>query len=84
MSYFHEYVDDKGRKNLRSFSRPVNLRIFDKLDWMTTKEEIDYMPEYLDKVRHYPVLSRKQICGLRKADEVELTAGDVVEWKKEF
>ena len=82
MSYFHEYTDDKGRKNLRNFSRPVNLRIFDKLGWMTTKEEIDYMPEYLDKVRHYPLLNRKQICGLRRADKVELKAGDIVEWKK--
>jgi hypothetical protein len=82
MSYFHEYLDNRGRKNLRSFSRPVNLRVFDKLGWMTTREEIDYMPEYLDKVRHFPILDRKQIFGLRKADEVEIKAGNVVEWKK--
>ena len=82
MSYFHEYLDDKGRKNLRSFSRPVNLKIFDKLGWMTTREEIDYMPEYLDAVRHFPILDRKQVRGLRKADEVEITAGKVIEWKK--
>jgi len=82
MSYFHEYTDDKGRKNLRNFSQPVNLKIFDHLGWMTTKDEIDYIPEYLDKVRHYPILNRKQICGLRKADKVELDAGDIVEWKK--
>ncbi|MFA6047304.1 MAG: hypothetical protein WCV59_02330 [Parcubacteria group bacterium] len=82
MSYFHEYTDDHGRKNLRNFSRPLNLKIFDKLGWMTTKEEIDYIPEYLDKVRHYPILNRKQICGLRKADEIERKAGDIIEWKK--
>src|SRR3989338_8354643 len=30
MSYFHEYFDDKGKKNLRSYSAPVNLKKFDK------------------------------------------------------
>src|SRR3989344_5515212 len=28
MSFFHEYFDDKGRKNLRSFSMPINLNKF--------------------------------------------------------
>lgn len=81
MSYFHEYFDDKGRKNLRSFSNPVNLKIFDKQGWMTTKEEINYLPEYLDSVRHFSILNRKQIINLRRADEVERKIGSVVEWK---
>ena len=81
MSYFHEYTDDLGRKNLRSFSLPVNLEVFDKRGWMTTKEEIDYLPEYLDAVKHFSILNRKQIRNLRRADKVELDAGDVVEWK---
>ena len=82
MSYFHEYFDDRGRKNLRSFSRPVNLKRFDKLGWMTTREEIDYIPEYLVVVKHYPILSRRQIRNLRRADKIEIQAGKIVEWKK--
>lgn len=82
MSYFHEYIDNKGRKNLRSYSSPVNLRRFDKLGWMTTREEIDYIPEYLAEVRHFPILNRKQIRNLRKADRIEIQAGKIVEWKK--
>jgi hypothetical protein len=81
MSYFHEYLDDLGRKNLRSYSAPVNLKRFDKLGWMTTKEEIDYIPEYLADVKHYPILTKKQIRNLRRADKIELDAGDIVEWK---
>lgn len=81
MSYFHEYFDDKGRKNLRSYSAPVNLKRFDKLGWMTAKEEIDYIPEYLAKVKHFPILNRKQIRNLRKADDIEIQAGKLVEWK---
>jgi hypothetical protein len=82
MSYFHEYTDDLGRKSLRSFSNPVNLKKFDKLNWMTTEEELDYLPEYLDEVKHFQILDRKQIRNLRRADQVELDAGDVVEWKR--
>jgi hypothetical protein len=82
MSYFHEYIDDKGRKNLRSYSPPVNLKRFDKRGWMATKEEIDYIPEYLADVKHFPIINRKQIRNLRKADKIEIQAGKIVEWKK--
>lgn len=84
MSYFHEYFDDFGRKNLRSFSMPVNLKRFDKLGWMTSEEEVDYIPEYLDEVKHYNILDKRQISGLRRADKIEIAVGKVVEWKKEF
>lgn len=81
MSYFHEYFDDNGRKTLRSFSGPVNLKRFDKLGWMTTKEEIDYVPEYLAEVKHFQIMNRKQIMNLRRADKIEIEAGKLVEWK---
>ncbi len=81
MSYFHEYFDDQGRKNLRSYSWPVNLKRFDQRGWMTTKEEVDYIPEYLAEVKHYPLLNRKQIRNLRCADPIEIQAGRLVEWR---
>jgi len=83
MSYFHEYLDNRGRKNLRSFSPAVNLKRFDKLGWMTTKEEIDYIPEYLVEVKHFPILNQKQIRNLRKAEPIEIEAGKITEWKPE-
>jgi hypothetical protein len=84
MSYFHEYFDNQGRKSLRSFSPAVNLKRFDKLGWMTTQKEIDYIPEYLAEVKHFPMLNRKQIRNLRKADEVEIKMGKIVEWKQKI
>ncbi|MFH1253323.1 MAG: hypothetical protein V1664_03275 [Candidatus Uhrbacteria bacterium] len=80
MSYFHEYLDDFGRKNLRSFSLPVNLKRFDHLDWMTTKEEVYYIPEYLVEVKHFSILTKKQIRNLRTADPIEIAAGKITEW----
>ena len=84
LSYFHEYSNnsDDGKKTLRSYSLPVNLKRFDRRGWMTTKEEIMYIPEYLVDVKHFPILNRKQIRNLRPMDKVEIKAGQIIEWKK--
>ncbi|HOY56405.1 MAG TPA: hypothetical protein PLH37_03230 [bacterium] len=84
MSFFHEYLDDFGRKNLRSFSGPVNLKKFDKMGWMTTREEIDYIPEYLDEVKHFSILNKKQVKNLRPADPLEIKIGQIVEWQSKI
>ncbi len=82
MSFFHEYFDDNGKKTLRSYSLPVNLERFDNLNWMASEEDIWFVPEYLAEIKHYPIMNRKQISGLRKADKIEIKAGELLEWKK--
>jgi len=82
MSFFHEYFDDSGRKTLRSYSMPVNLSRFDRLNWVTSEKDVWEIPDYLAKVKHFPILTRSQIAGLRLADKPEIEAGKIVEWKK--
>lgn len=83
MSYFHEYfTNHNGKKTLRSYSLPVDLSRFDKQGWMTAEEDIWYVPEYLAEVEHVPILSKSQIALLRKADPIEVKAGNIVEWEK--
>ncbi len=82
MSYFHEYYEDKGRKALRSFSMPVDISIFDHRGWVTSEKNIWYIPDHVDKVKHYPILTRSQVATLRKPDPVEMIATGVVNWKK--
>ena len=81
MSYFHEYFLDDGRKTLRRYSLPVNLSRFDELGWMTSEEDVWYIPDYLTKVKHFDVLNRSQIKFLRKADKLEIEAGKIVQEK---
>ncbi len=81
MTYFHEYAEPKGKKILRSYSRPVDLSRFDKRGWMTAEEEIYYVPEYIDAVRHYDVLPNSSVGYLRLADAMERRIGAVLEWK---
>ena len=82
MSFFHEYFDDDGKKNLRSYSLPVDLSRFDHLNWVSSDEDVWFVPDYLAKVKHFPILTRSQIAKLRKADGSEIEAGKITEWKK--
>ena len=81
MSYFHEYFKDNGKKTLRSYSVPVDLSRFGP-EWITSEENLWHIHDYLDKVKHYKILTRKQIRNLRRADKIEIQAGKIIEWKK--
>lgn len=82
MSFFHEYFLNKnGRKTLRAYSKPINLSRFDKNDWMTSSEQIWYIPDYLTTVPHTKILNKNQIKTLRKADDIEIKAGKLTEYK---
>ncbi|MBI2057232.1 hypothetical protein HYT91_03185 [Candidatus Pacearchaeota archaeon] len=83
MSFFHEYFLDNGKKTLRSYTKPINLSIFDKKGWMLLPEEIWYIAEHLAEIKHIPILNRKQIANLRKADKIEIEVGKITEWKNQ-
>lgn len=57
MSYFEGYYNLQGEKTLRAFSRPVDLKRFDHLSWMTTEEPLWAIPEHLAGVSHTPILT---------------------------
>jgi hypothetical protein len=81
MSFFHEYFDDNGIKTLREYSKPFDLNNFNRLNWRTSEESLMPIADYLDEIKHYPILSKTQIRQLRLADEIEIKAGKLVEWK---
>ena len=81
LSYFHEYFTNAGgKKTLRSHSPAVDLSRFDRRGWMTSEEDVWYVPEYLCEAKHHPILTRAQIAGLRRADPIEIEAGRLLEW----
>jgi len=81
MSYFHEYTNDSGEKTLRSYSLPVNVLRFGT-NWITSEEDVWEVPEYLVKVKHFKIIDNNQIPKLRRADDLEIQAGQLVEWRK--
>jgi hypothetical protein len=68
MSYFEHYYNLKKEKTLRSYSRPVNLKRFDRIGWMTAEEDVWVIPEYLCTISHTPVLAPKLISRLGRVD----------------
>jgi hypothetical protein len=75
MSYFEHYYNLKKEKTLRRYSRPVNLRRFDPIGWMTAEEDVWAIPEYLCEIAHRPLLSPRLIPGLEKVDDRLFVAG---------
>lgn len=79
-SYFHEYTLPNGRKTLRSYSAPFDLRRY-PLDWTITEEPLWDLETRIDQSRHLKLLNRRQIAGLRRADKIEIQAGKLIEWR---
>jgi hypothetical protein len=75
MSYFDDYFNLLGERTLRRYSAPVNLKRFDRMNWMTTEKPIWSIAELLTKIHHYPLISKSQIEHLHRVDEHSLRAG---------
>lgn len=81
MSYFHEYFLTNGKKTLRRFSKPLNLATFEP-DWPTALENLWGIDEALDELPHYDIAPKDIIKNLRKAEKIEIQAGELREYKK--
>lgn len=75
MSYFDFYFNLNRDKSLRSYSRPLDLTIYDHRHWITTDEDLEYIGDKLEKIHHYPVVTKKMIKNLNKASDIMLQAG---------
>lgn len=79
VSYFHEYSLPDGRKTLRSYSMPFDLRRYPG-NWVASEEPLWDLERAIDDSRHIKLVNRKQIARLRRADDIELRAGEITEW----
>jgi hypothetical protein len=78
MSYFEDYFNPAGEKTLRTYSRPVSLRRFDRgIRWMTTDKEVWPIPEYLCGIPHWPMMTPAMERTLAPMDKRLLAAGCV-------
>lgn len=69
LSYFEWYYNLEREKTLRAYSRPIDLRRFDRLAWMTDDTGLEQIMQVLDDAPHLPLLSRAAIARLRPVDE---------------
>lgn len=75
MSYFHDYFNTIYEMTLRGYSSPINLKKFDKLNWMTSEAQLDIIANASDSLKKYSIISPKQIKKLSRCDERIYKAG---------
>lgn len=75
MSYFEHYYNPQGEKTLRTYSRPVNLRRFDPMDWMTGERDVWEIPNHLCDIPHTRLLLPGMERKLARMDERLYKAG---------
>jgi len=75
MSYFDFFFNINGEKSLRSYSLPLDLTSFNKMNWATTDDDLEYIGDKIESLYHFPVVSEKMIKKLNIASESMIKAG---------
>jgi hypothetical protein len=82
VSYFHEYFLDNGNKTLREYSRAFSLKQYGT-SWITSADDLWEIGADLDDSSHGSILPKGFVSkSLRKADEIEIKAGTLVEYDR--
>ena len=82
MSYAHEYCLPGGRKSLLSYSRPFSLTRYPPQRWVISPDDLDWLLYALDLAPHEPIAPKAVLKRRRRASKFEMSAQDVVEWKR--
>jgi len=75
MSYFDFFYNTLGAKTLRSYSRPLRLTRFDRRNWMTSDENLQYIGDCLNAMKHFTVVSPQRARVLSPVDPLLFKAG---------
>jgi hypothetical protein len=75
MSYFEQYYNVSGEKTLRSYTKPLNLRKFDRALWMTDTKGMDIIADHLGSMPQVRLLTPAMARTLAKVDPRSYAAG---------
>jgi hypothetical protein len=75
MSYFDDFFNAVGEKTMVGYRGPINLKVFDPLNWMASDSGLDTLSNEMDRYRVHPVISAEMAAGLSPVDERSLRAG---------
>jgi hypothetical protein len=75
MSYFEDFFNSVGEKTLIGYRGPINLKVFDRLEWMSSDTGLETLADEMDRYRILPVITTKMAAQLAPLDERSLRAG---------
>jgi len=75
MSYFEHYYNLQKEKTLRGYTRPLDLKAFDRCQWMTNDQTMHLIAEKLDRSPRYGIITRAMAGRLSLVDDRSCRAG---------
>jgi hypothetical protein len=75
MSYFEQYFNVAGEKTLIGYTRPLNLKAFDRRNWMVRDEPLDSIAQRLDEIQRVSILTGDMAARLSLLDTRSYQAG---------
>lgn len=75
LSYFEQYYNIEREKTLRGYTVPLNLKTYDRYEWMINDESMEMIAQRTDEIRRFILLTPKMIKGLSPVDERLYKAG---------
>jgi hypothetical protein len=75
MSYFEQYYNLHREKTLRGYTRPLDLKSFDRKEWMTRDETMHLIADRLDEIGRAYILTKRMIARLSPVDKRSCNAG---------
>lgn len=75
ISYFEHFFNPAGEKTLRTYSRTVNLKRFDRFNWMTSEDDVWAVPNHLCAIPHMRLITKAIERRLARMDQRLYAAG---------
>ena len=75
LSYFEQYYNVAREKTLRGYTVPLNLRPFDRLNWMGSDVHLEAIAVRLDEIRKVRLLTPAMVRRLSPVDTRSYNAG---------
>lgn len=69
LTYFNTYCNLRGERTMRRYSIPVNLKRFDRQNWMTTDKPVWFIVYHLFEIKHYPLITPAMAKRLHRIDD---------------
>jgi hypothetical protein len=75
MTFFEQFYNTDGEKTLRSYTRPLNLQVYDRFNWMVSDASMMDIAHRLLEMHRYALLTPSMEAGLTPVDERFYQAG---------
>jgi hypothetical protein len=75
LSFLEVYFNRDGFKTLRSYTRPIQLKYFNQLNWLVDDHAVDEMETHIKTLTSTPLLSKAMISSLSRVDKRTYDAG---------